>query len=426
MGRFLEYWKMAYFNIRMNKVRAFLTMLGIIIGIGSVVGILSIGQGFSNWVSGSLNGLVGSNFSIYTVGNDWIPKQVLDSLVKKYPEITGYSESVGANGKTIDLKEKEAEVTLRGGRPSSLDSNTAELLYGRLYDDRDYEEANAVCIIDTYAANKLFGVEDATGRIVSVEAYGRQMDLKVIGVRKSTKSEAESSDNKKGVSDDGEEGAIVVVVFEDSKLDFEVPSTYIYRIFGLDPEQYYQATVFVDEPAHVAEASRKARRYVEAVMDKRGEEVYQVTELTSLISGLTKILGGITAFVMLVAAISLFVGGVGVMNIMLVSVTERTREIGIRKSLGARTSSILWQFLIESGLISLTGGIIGIIIGYAFSSLACLVAHLVKNSIDLKPDFNILLIIGVAIFSMGIGVFFGLYPAAKAAKMLPIEALRHK
>ena len=114
------------------------------------------------------------------------------------------------------------------------------------------------------------------------------------------------------------------------------------------------------------------------------------------------------------------------MNIMLVSVTERTREIGIRKSLGARTSSILWQFLIESGLISLTGGIIGTVIGYIFSIVACLVAHLIKNSINMKPDFNALLILGIAVFSMGIGVFFGLYPAAKAARMTPIEALRHK
>ncbi len=427
MGRFLEYWKMAYFNIRMNKVRAFLTMLGIIIGIASVVGILSIGTGFSNWVSGSLNGIVGSNFTVYSNGSERIPKYVLDALVKKYPEITGYSESMGANGTTLDLKKKEVEVILSGGRPIIQESNTAELLYGRLYDEHDYEESSGVCVIDTYAAKKLFGFEDATGKIVSVDAYGRELNLKVIGVRKSSKSEDNSNNyNDKNVSSDGEESAIVVGVFEDSKLNFDVPATYIYSVFGLDADQYYQATVFVDEPAHVAEASRKGRRYIEAVMDKRGEDAISVMEFTSLVSSLTKILGGITAFVMLVAAISLFVGGVGVMNIMLVSVTERTREIGIRKSLGARTSSILWQFLIESGLISLTGGIIGIIIGYAFSSLACLIAHLVKNSITLKPDFNVLLILGVAVFSMGIGIFFGLYPAAKAARMTPIDALRHK
>ena len=426
MGRFLEYWKMAYFNIRMNKVRAFLTMLGIIIGIGSVVGILSIGTGFSNWVSGSLNGLVGSNFAVYATGSEKIPKRAVEALVNKYPEITGYTEGIGATGKTLDAKNKETEVKLSGGKPSMQDTNTNELLYGRLFDQHDYDEGAAVCVIDTYAADKLFGYEDVTGRIVSVDAYGRELNMKVIGVRKSGRSEDTSSDNDKNVSDDGEESGIVVTVFEETALGFDVPSTYIYSVFGLDSDTFYQVTVFVDEPAHVAEASRKGKRYLEAVMDKRGEGAIEVSELTSLIDGLTKILGGITAFVMLVAAISLFVGGVGVMNIMLVSVTERTREIGIRKSLGARTSSILWQFLIESGLISFTGGVIGIIIGYAFSSLACLVAHLIKNSVNLKPDFNVLLILGVAVFSMGIGIFFGLYPAGKAAKMTPIDALRHK
>jgi putative ABC transport system permease protein len=172
--------------------------------------------------------------------------------------------------------------------------------------------------------------------------------------------------------------------------------------------------------------SAKGQRYIEAAMDKRGENQFYTFEITSLVGGISKILSGITAFVMLVAALSLFVGGVGVMNIMLVSVTERTREIGIRKSLGARTSSIMWQFLIEAGLISLTGGIIGIIFGYAFSGLACGVIHLIQKSINMTPDFNPLLILGVAIFSMGIGVVFGLYPAGKAAKMTPIDALRHR
>ena len=423
MGRFLEYWKMAYFNIRMNKARAFLTMLGIIIGIASVVGILSIGSGFSNWVSGSLNGLVGSDFTVYSNGDDDIPKSVMDSLVNKYPEITGYSERISARGTAIDTKNKEVDVTISGGKPIIQETNSAELLYGRFFTDSDYEEAEPVCVIDTYGAKKLFGYEDVNGKTVSVDAYGRELNLRVVGVRKSNQSEAPDY-NEKNVSADGEESAIVVGVFEDPSLQFEVPSSYIYRTFGLDMDRYYQVTVFVDEPAHVAEASRKSGRYIEAVMDKRGENAIGVMELTSLVDGLTKVLGGITAFVMLVAAISLFVGGVGVMNIMLVSVTERTREIGIRKSLGARTSSILWQFLIESGMISLTGGIIGTIIGYAFSSLACVIVHLVKNTISIKPDFNILLILGVAVFSMGIGIFFGLYPAGKAARMTPIDALR--
>ena len=422
MGKFLEYWKMAYFNIRMNKIRAFLTMLGIIIGIASVVGILSIGNGFSKWVSGSLNGLVGSYFSVYAVQSDAIPRSALESLVNKYPEITGYSEQLTASGKAMDKSGKEVDVHITTGKPSLQDTSTQELLYGRLYDEDDYELGSNVCVIDTYAANKLFGTDNAVGQILTAEAHGREISLKVIGVRKSTRVDEPKKDT---VGADGADNQMIVVVFEDQALSIEAPSTVLYQTYGIDMDAIYYAAVFVDEPSHVAEMSQKGRRYLEAVMDRRGEDAISVMELTSLISGLTKVLSGITAFVMLVAAISLFVGGVGVMNIMLVSVTERTREIGIRKSLGARTSSILWQFLIESGLISFTGGVIGTVIGYAFSSVACIVAHLISNKINFKPDFNILLILGVAVFSMGIGIFFGLYPAGKAAKMTPIDALRH-
>ena len=424
MGKFLEYWKMAYFNIRMNKVRSFLTMLGIIIGISSVVGILSIGNGFNNYISGSLNGLVGSNFSVYANGNTKIPTKIMDNMVDKFPYITGYSEDLGMNGTTLDRKKKETDVIITCGRPINQTAKTDELIYGRLYDDKDYEEAARVCVIDTYVSQRLFGREDALGEIIKTNCYGREIDFRVIGIRKSDKKEEEPK-QKTPTGDEQEDNALIVV-YQESALSMEAPSTVIIDVFGMDSDEFYNYTVFVDEPGHVSDMSAKGQRYIEAAMDKRGENQFYTFEITSLVGGISKILSGITAFVMLVAALSLFVGGVGVMNIMLVSVTERTREIGIRKSLGARTSSIMWQFLIEAGLISLTGGIIGIIFGYAFSGLACGVIHLIQKSINMTPDFNPLLILGVAIFSMGIGIVFGLYPAGKAAKMTPIDALRHR
>ena len=426
MGKFLEYWKMAYFNIRMNKVRAFLTMLGIIIGIASVVGILSIGNGFSNWVSGSLNGLIGSYFQIYSNGDRAVPREVIERMVDKYPEMTGYTEDIGITGYVVSMKGEELETLISAGTPERQVSNKNELLYGREYDQNDYDNASNVVVIDTYAAKKIFGRENAVGEILHFQHRRRgEVNLKVIGVRKSTRQDNEKK--KDTVGEDGADNQLIVVM-QDERLQMEMPSTVLYRMYSdlLDPNELSSVIVFVDEPAHVAEMCQKGRRYIEAATDTRGENAFTAYELTSAISSIKGVLGGITAFVMMVAAISLFVGGVGVMNIMLVSVTERTREIGIRKSLGARTSSIMWQFLIESGLISLTGGIIGIIIGYIFSILACTIAHAVKNSITMTPDFNILLILGIAVFSMGIGVFFGLYPAGKAAKMTPIDALRHK
>ncbi len=424
MGKFLEYWKMAYFNIRMNKVRSFLTMLGIIIGISSVVGILSIGNGFSNWVSGSLNGLVGSYFNIYATGEDEIPRSVMDSLVEKYPQITGYSEDIGISGVAETFRKGEEDITLNAGTPDRQQTNQNEIVYGRLYDQKDFEEGAHVCVIDTYASKKLFGREDAVGEILQFHTRGgKEIPLKVIGIRESTQTDKKQEDN---IADDGEDTTVIVIQFEDPGLKAEIPSTVLYNDFGLESDSFWGVFVFVDEPSHAVEMSEKGRRYIEAATNTRGEDKFFVFELSSSISSIKSVLGGITAFVMLVAGISLFVGGVGVMNIMLVSVTERTREIGIRKSLGARTSSILWQFLIEAGMISLMGGIIGILLGYAFSGLACIIAHLVKNTITMTPDFNPLFILGTAAFSMAIGIVFGLHPARKAAKMTPIDALRHR
>ena len=424
MGKFFEYWKMAYFNIRMNKVRAFLTMLGIIIGIASVVGILSVGNGFSNWVSGSLNGLVGSYFNIYAGADTMIPRRVMDQLVDKYPEITGYSDDIGLSGVVENRRGEEEDVILYGGNVERQTISKDELLYGRFFNEVDYENGSPVCVIDTYGSRKIFGREDALGETLRFHTRaGREIALKVIGIRKTDKKDQPKKDT---VTEDGEDTTFLVIQFEDPSISVEIPSTVLYNEYGLDPDNIWGAYVFVDEPAHATEMSSKARKYIEAALDVRGEDVIYSYELSSAISSIKGVLAGITAFIMMVAGISLFVGGVGVMNIMLVSVTERTREIGIRKSLGARTSSIMWQFLIESGLISLTGGVIGIIIGYAFSGLACWIAHLVKESISFAPDFNPLMIIIIAIFSMGIGVFFGLYPAGKAAKMTPIDALRHK
>ena len=145
----------------------------------------------------------------------------------------------------------------------------------------------------------------------------------------------------------------------------------------------------------------------------------------SVLEGFSAILNVITVFIVMIAMISLLVGGIGIMNIMLVSVTERTKEIGIRKALGARTGSILFQFLVEAGTISLLGGVIGILVGIGGSTLICSLAGSIAQ-MNIVADYNPFFILMVALFSSGIGVFFGLYPARKAAKLTPIEALRRK
>ena len=151
----------------------------------------------------------------------------------------------------------------------------------------------------------------------------------------------------------------------------------------------------------------------------RGEDLITINDPNNEIAQYNTILGGITAFIVLVAAISLLVGGIGVMNIMLVSVTERTREIGIRKSLGARTGSILLQFLSESAIITLLGGLIGIVLGVLGAFGIC-------GVLGVAPQIKLTTVLGASVFSSAVGIFFGIYPARKAARLSPIEALRHE
>jgi len=167
------------------------------------------------------------------------------------------------------------------------------------------------------------------------------------------------------------------------------------------------------------EVAAQTVKLLESKYDVRGENQIMVESFSDVSAQFDSILGMITLFISLVAAISLLVGGIGVMNIMLVSVTERTREIGIRKALGARTTSILTQFLAEAGIITLIGGMVGIVIGYLGAILIC-------GAIGFSAEVQVGTILVAWVFSSAVGIFFGIYPARKAARLSPIEALRHE
>ena len=175
--------------------------------------------------------------------------------------------------------------------------------------------------------------------------------------------------------------------------------------------------MIAESAEYSSEIAQKGIQLLESKYNVRGENLIQVDDFNDYMAQMSSILNYITLFVVFVAAISLLVGGIGVMNIMLVSVTERTREIGIRKALGARTSSIMLQFLSESAIITLVGGLIGILIGIGGAQAVC-------SLIGFRAAVNIGIILIATVFSSGVGLFFGMYPARKAAKLSPIEALR--
>ena len=203
------------------------------------------------------------------------------------------------------------------------------------------------------------------------------------------------------------------------QLTIELPYTVLGNNFQYYIENFGMFYIVAESSTNSSQVAQKTIRLLESKYSIVGENLIKVENFTDIASQIDSVMGTITIFISFVAAISLLVGGIGVMNIMLVSVTERTREIGIRKALGARTGSILMQFLAEAGMITLLGGIIGIILGIMGGSLIGSVAKI-------TPSISVVTIFIAVIFSSGVGLFFGIYPAKKAAALSPIEALRYE
>lgn len=409
MGQFIEYCKIAFFNIKSNKVRAFLTMLGIIIGISSVVMIVSLGNGFRKSISGELNSAVGNYIDIMDMGEDIVlNKADFDVIYEKVPHVIGYSPTGAFRGTVSYNGMKEYSALLYVSNEMYDEYTDYEIIYGRSISKEDCDGYQKNIVISKGSARKIFGYENVVGKTVEVTCIGSVQDYRIVGVRDDYSDEMEG-----------------LVLTED--LSFEIPFSTALIQRGIDIEDFAwaEALVFVDDPENSTEVKEHAIAILEARHDCRGENRFMVISMKELLASIESIFLLITLLVVLVAAISLVVGGIGVMNIMLVSVTERTREIGIRKALGARTGSVLAQFLVEAASISLLGGIIGMIIGLAGAEVVCvLIAKLADMQIS--ADFNPFFILGIAAFSTAIGIFFGIYPARKAAKLSPIEALRHR
>ena len=281
------------------------------------------------------------------------------------------------------------------------------MLRGRYFDDNDFYAGNLVCVIDAKGAKALFGHTDVIGMTVECELLRQTVEFEIIGVRENEKMAGILAYLEELMSD----GQVTVSI--------EVPETILTTLIGWYRPYYSSFSVVSDTPENLGKVAEDTLDYLERKYHCKRKNVIQVMNFMDDVSELNQAMDYITLFVALVAAISLLVGGIGVMNIMLVSVTERTREIGIRKALGARTSSIMMQFLSESAIITLLGGLIGIAIGVGGAYLVCFF-------VDVQAKISIPSVIIATAFSAGVGIFFGIYPAKKAAKLSPIEALRHE
>jgi putative ABC transport system permease protein len=405
---FFESLSIALKAIRVNKMRSILTMLGIIIGIASVIAVFAIGNGGEaainkEFESFGVNRLMLwhnwneeiSNRDIMTLDDmDAISRNLGDDIVAISPT---YNESMSLVQKMQKKDDKGTTLTVNGVNAQYDKIQKIDILSGRFLIDSDDEGARSVIVIDDQLALDTFGTTDVIGEKMTVSYYNQRLSYVIVGIYEAPKASLFSG-------------------FETS-FDVYIPYNTLARTVGLG-DNVYMAEINTNPDSSRDKIEDKILKVL-TQRHRNDSEKYRVYSAESEMEIVNQVTGVITGIISAIAAISLLVGGIGVMNIMLVSVTERTREIGIRKALGASRRDILMQFLVEAVIISLIGGIIGTAIGAG-------IAAIVAFKLSLPPVVPVNAVILAWVFSAGVGIFFGMYPANQAAKLDPIEALRYE
>ena len=393
----MQTFKMALKSIGSNKLRAFLTMLGIIIGVMALVILVSLVSGATGSVTDTIAGL-GSNLLTVTVSDNKGAPISLDDL-GEWIEDAGIGAAAAYTKESLSAKYggTSGSVDVYGVSAYYDEIQELDLLLGRFLKQTDIDNHTYVCVINETLATELIGYTDCLGK-----------ELSLGGVRYTVVGVLEDNDTS------------LTSVFSSDSLVAYIPYTSLVR---LSNSATLEITSFYVSAAENGTTEQAAERITEILMDRfedddeaffvKSQDVLEDT-MTSITSVLTILLGGI-------AAISLIVGGIGIMNIMLVTVTERTREIGVRKAIGADRRVILQQFLLEAVVLCMMGCAIGIALSWA----ALQVADVVVSSLSMSFNMNGTVVLIAVGFCFMIGIVFGLYPANKAAKMKPIDALHY-
>lgn len=401
--KFFEFLRVAFASILENSMRSFLTMLGIIIGVGSVILLVSMTAGFREYLVGQFMG-IGTNLIIVSPGKtetkgmghpgmEGVQKMTMADAAAVRKNAYALEETSAVIVGTADVRyiERERSVMVIGTDEAFIKVININVDNGSFITKDDVDASRRVCTIGHTIKSELFGIKNPLGEIVKIGGSG----FRIIGIME-----------RKGAfmgTDDLDDMVYIPVSSAERVFNTD-------RLFGIRAKA--RSAVMVDE----------AKNQIASILKKRhnNKEDFTILTQSSLLSSLTSILKTLSAVLAGIAAISLVVGGIGIMNIMLVSVRERTREVGIRKAVGATKKDILLQFLIESMMLSLIGGTIGILLAYAGGFA---LSKFVPQMTPVMELWNIAL---ATLFSACVGIFFGVYPAYRAANQEIIEALRHE
>ncbi|SFO61835.1 putative ABC transport system permease protein [Pseudobutyrivibrio sp. JW11] len=412
--------KLALLSIKANKMRAFLTMLGIIIGVAAVIAIMTVGNSMTKGVQKQLESYGVQNITIYVNPIDYnqelseadyqtmkITPETLHKLANQFKgKISAISVEASAGSGTVIKDANKANVDITGVSAGYFKANNIKLKGGNLFNEFAYEQGKNTAIVADKFAEQLFGanysLDDVLGKEFEVNINDEYMNITVIGVYEYQQSGSMMRGSNKNIS---------------TNVYIPLKTAWNYS----HDETIFDATVVAAEGQDAVALSTEIKTYLTDVMaNTLGDKFYvDAYSNQTMIQENTKTMNQMTLAISMIAAIALIVGGIGVMNIMTVSITERTKEIGTRKALGAPDGMIMLQFISEAIIICLIGGLIGIVVGLLLGNIA---AHFMGYT----PEVSIASIYMSVGFSMAIGVFFGYSPAKHAANMNPIDALRYE